>query len=779
MSSNLRKSNAADVRPSITKYVQQYPQLASEIREIFPMIAAMENLKGAREEKPDCKITMGPSRPERLGDFKIISEIGRGGMGIVYQAEQESLLRKVAVKVLPRQLLVDQKYLQRFRREAQIAASLHHTNIVPIFGVGEQDELHYYVMQFIEGLGLDHIVSLLNQKKKQTQQTRLPQTNKLEKKILQRLGSTQRQKYYREIAHLGRQASQALHYAHRRNILHRDIKPANLLMDQEGTVWIADFGLAKADQSPRVTRTGEVTGTLRYMAPEQFQGHNDCKSDIYSLGLTLYELVTLRPAFDANNQDELVLKIKQADLLNPRELNPSIPIDLESIILKAIALHPQQRYTSAESLAGDLQSFLQNRPITARKTTPWEHIKLWLRRTPLTAILAGICFILLIMIAITASPKYRQAETKAQEHKNPQANAELALKTMERIFERFGPRRTVAAPSLTKGKSHQIQAQIPNGPPLSKDTTDVLKELLQFYEHLARQTTIATRQTAQANQRMGDIQQQLGRHQAAIQAYQRSIRIYSRLEKNTAHLIQLARLYNSLGHLYHTTQNPKQSRQSHQESLKILQTLPQTPATIYEKANAYYCLAQSDKQLTQAIHLLEDLISRKPDDPSYPGHAHLLALCYREQYNNIVRRQPQQAEQQLYKAIKILKFLVQNFSVADYRYDLAETYSRFDIRYRISDLKVYHDLFTQALTILEKLVRQFPDIPQYSLSLAHLYHKLGSISHEMRLHIQAREYFIKSAHITGALLKKFPDNPVYQTWHDTFSRYLPPDEKNK
>jgi len=144
--------------PSVAEYAERYPALADDIRELFPTIAAMERLKQGKERSADGRASLGPIRLERLGDYRIIREIGRGGMGIVYEAEQESLRRRVAVKVLPRQTLLDSKHLRRFQREARTAARLHHTNIVPIFGVGEQDGYHYYVMQYIRGVGLDQIL---------------------------------------------------------------------------------------------------------------------------------------------------------------------------------------------------------------------------------------------------------------------------------------------------------------------------------------------------------------------------------------------------------------------------------------------------------------------------------------------------------------------------------------------------------------------------------------------------------------------------------------------
>jgi len=273
-------------RPSIEDYAAQHPDLAAEIRDLFPTIAVTERLKARQARSSDGRATLGPAQLERLGDFRLIREIGRGGMGVVFEAEQESLGRRVAVKVLPRQVLLDEKHLKRFEREARIAANLHHTNIVEVFGVGEQDGFHYYVMQYIRGAGLDAIISRLaklvhNPASDQPRQSPTADSDEamadgaarglVGSEFDGRLGSH----YWQSVARIGLQAAEALNYAHSLKTLHRDIKPANLLLDTQGTVWLADFGLAKAAQSDDISLSKDLVGTLRYMAPEQFRGNTD------------------------------------------------------------------------------------------------------------------------------------------------------------------------------------------------------------------------------------------------------------------------------------------------------------------------------------------------------------------------------------------------------------------------------------------------------------------------------------------------------------------------
>ncbi len=254
--------------PSIADYARRYPDHARKIRELLPSVAMMERLKGKFRATQDDGASLHEPALESLGEYRIVRELGRGGMGIVYEAFQESLARQVALKVIPRQGLLDARRRQRFQREAMAVAQLHHTNIVPIFAVGEQDGLPYYAMQYIRGSGLDR---LLEEWRKD--------------------GVARGADHWRFVARVGIQAAEALQYAHDQGILHRDIKPANLLIDEHQVAWITDFGLAKLAGREELTNSGDVVGTLRYLAPEALQGGSDHRGDIYSLGLTLYEAI--------------------------------------------------------------------------------------------------------------------------------------------------------------------------------------------------------------------------------------------------------------------------------------------------------------------------------------------------------------------------------------------------------------------------------------------------------------------------------------------------------
>jgi serine/threonine protein kinase/WD40 repeat protein len=457
-------------RPSLNEYVDRYPELAEDIKELFPALVMMEKV-GSEGDRPSTPGIEQPRSsepmPERLGDYRILRELGRGGMGIVYEAVQESLGRHVALKVLSHNRPIERIQLMRFEREARAAALLHHTNIVPIFFVGEQEGIHYYAMQYIQGQGLDVVLREFITRGRDgrllktsgqgmvanpsgTMAARLvvngssTPTVRLKKGTDTRssadrpgdprapvsmpalaegspptewpsspsstLGRTEN-RYYRMVARLGIQVAEALEHAHRHGVLHRDIKPANLLLDFEGTIWVTDFGLAKSEGNDELTSPGDVVGTLRYMAPERFQGKAGPRSDIYSLGLTLYEMLTLRPAFTASHRAQLIHTILHADPDRPRKHDRDLPRDLETIVLKAIAKNPPDRFASARELAAELRRFFEGRPIHSRRLSMPERTWRWSRRNPALAVLTLLAVTLtsILMVGSAAAAwKFRE-----------------------------------------------------------------------------------------------------------------------------------------------------------------------------------------------------------------------------------------------------------------------------------------------------------------------------------------------------------------------------------
>jgi serine/threonine protein kinase/WD40 repeat protein len=480
-------------RPPLSEYTRQYPDLADEIRDLFPALAMMEEAGpgDAGRAASGLVASTGPAL-ERLGDYRILREVGRGGMGIVYEAEQEALGRRVALKVLPLAIAANATSLQRFRREARSAARLHHTNIVPVYDVGAHQGVHYYAMQFIQGQGLDEVLlevkrlravngvtqgpspapgtggnrpsdlsaslagGLLTGRFRAEEPAEVnpgcqpselaqapterppaadvsappspdvarppehatrPEANTAKSDVLRSQSEFSAESdfhYYRSVARVGLQVAEALAYAQGQKVLHRDIKPSNLLLDMQGTVWVTDFGLAKEEGSD-LTRPGDVVGTLRYMAPERFSGISDARSDIYSLGLTLYELLALKPAIEESHRDQLLRRINHEELPPLRRWDRHVPRDLETIVLKASAKEPQRRYQTAEALAEDLRRFLADRAILARRSWAAERLWRWCRRNRAVASLSTALVVLLAVLGAGAmvASLLRQERNKA------------------------------------------------------------------------------------------------------------------------------------------------------------------------------------------------------------------------------------------------------------------------------------------------------------------------------------------------------------------------------
>jgi tetratricopeptide (TPR) repeat protein len=368
---------ARDERPQVEEYTHRYPRLASVLRQMLPALEILRNSAVSEPRASGCLVSeIEPEGP--LGDFRIVREIGRGGMGVVYEAVQISLGRRVALKVLPFAAALDAKQLQRFKNEAQAAAHLHHQHIVPVYAVGCERSVHFYAMQFIEGQTLAALIQELRQEPA----AHAADTHR-QAATLATAYSTGDPACFRAMAKLADQAAEALEHAHRRGVVHRDIKPANLLVDGQGNLWVTDFGLAQVQTDTRLTLSGDLVGTLRYMSPEQALAQPigvDHRTDLYSLGATLYELLTLAPAFRGRDRQELLRQIAFEDPLPPRRIRKAVPAELEIIVLKAMAKDPAERYATAQELADDLRRYLEDKPIRARRPSWLEQGRKWTRR---------------------------------------------------------------------------------------------------------------------------------------------------------------------------------------------------------------------------------------------------------------------------------------------------------------------------------------------------------------------------------------------------------------
>jgi len=357
-------------QPDVAEYAARFPQIAPELRRLLAALAALEAVDPGAGSEP----------PSALGDFRIRREIGRGGMAIVYEAEQLSLGRRVALKVLPFAAVMDARQLQRFKNEAQAAAHLHHGHIVPVHSVGCERGVHYYAMQYIEGMS---VAQMIEELRAGVGRDMPAESSSAAVRAVTQGRTTRSEPYCRAVAQLGIQAAEALDNAHQQGVVHREIKPANLLVDAEGHLWITDFGLASFTNQPGLTMTGDLVGTVRYMSPEQALAKRvpiDHRTDIYSLSVTLYELLTLETAFAGDNPHRVIQDIALKEPKPARSLNGAVPDELETILVKAMAKDPAERFATAQELADDLARYLAHKPIHARRPTLMQRAGKWARR---------------------------------------------------------------------------------------------------------------------------------------------------------------------------------------------------------------------------------------------------------------------------------------------------------------------------------------------------------------------------------------------------------------
>jgi serine/threonine protein kinase len=411
-------------QPDRRAYLARYPELAEALGECLEGIELAQALRPpATPTEPEIP-PVGPGLTgEPLGDFQIVREIGRGGMGIVYEAVQLSLGRRVALKVLPFAAALDARQLQRFKTEAHAAAQLHHTNIVPVHAVGADRGVHYYAMQLIEGRSLAAVIEEL-----QTEHPG-PTASATTARGGRTHHSTRGRESFRLAAELAAQVADALEYAHEAGVVHRDIKPANLLVDGRGAIWVTDFGLAQIAAATGLTQTGDMVGTLRYMSPEQAGGQRvlvDHRTDIYSLGATLYELLTLQPIFDGSDRLTLLHQILHDEPRPLRHIDRAIPVELETIVLKAVAKNPAERYATAGEMAADLRRFLDEKPILARQPTLVDRGRKWLRRHP-GFVGAAMVFLVLASIGLGVAFGVTQSALDRERQRAEEAEARFQL----------------------------------------------------------------------------------------------------------------------------------------------------------------------------------------------------------------------------------------------------------------------------------------------------------------------------------------------------------------
>lgn len=540
----------------IEVYAARFPELGSELLEYLKGVsvihAAVESARdrnssvsgqGRLDAAPSSKPTLasldtqttqhpgGPSADEKtstkvIGDYEVHREIGRGGMGVVYEAQEQSLQRRVALKVLPFAAVLDQRQITRFRNEAQAAAALHHPNIVQVFAIGQDRGVHYYAMQHIEGQSLAQAIAELKTSEKATaspDETTKPMaleqagllTPLIESPVATTLGDNPTAPaFLRSAAKLAADAADALQHAHEAGVVHRDIKPSNLLIDDNGKVWVTDFGLARMQSDLSVTATGDIIGTVRYMSPEQARGQADRvdgRADVYALGATLYELVTLRPVLEGDDRLSMLEQLERCEPEPPTNFNSAIPVDLQNIILKSLEKDPNHRYESAGELRDDLQRFLDGRSTIARPPRTIDRVIKWARRRQRAVAVAAASLAVVSLVSLVSALLVNSARTELAsalaESESHRQRAEHLLDQARGVLDRFGS---------------DLSDQLAPVPGTELVRSRALQDTLKYYREFVAESTADPRlgfDCAQTLVRAGAVAERLGQASEAGKLY--------------------------------------------------------------------------------------------------------------------------------------------------------------------------------------------------------------------------------------------------------------------
>lgn len=624
---------------------------------------------------------------QQFGDYAIVSEIARGGMGVVYKAYQKSLNRLVALKMISRGEFANPEEISRFQIEAESAARLDHPGIVPVYEVGEREGRHYFSMGLVEGGSLSSAV-------------------------------TSQSLTHKEVAQLVLKIAEAVAYAHSKGVIHRDLKPGNVLVDKNNEPRITDFGLAKQiEDGSNLTVTGQIIGTPNYMPPEQAGGQTNEiveTADIYSVGAILYALMCGRPPFQSPNVMNTLVQVIKQEPVAPRQFNPKIPVDLETICLKCLQKNRLQRYQSATELANELRCFIEGRPIAARPVSTLSRFKRWCQRNPIVAglsaafvvsLVAGLC--VSIYFAILAQGRADAA----------QQGATIAMNTLDKVIY----------------KIHKDLEKIPNARTIRRDLLkQALDDLNQIPVEFLEQSKL-DRDSATVMRNLGQIISELGDDEEsatnrAVSYFKRSIDILEGLyaDDPTSELLidDLAKSNEMLGDLY----------------LDLNQ---------HQNAQPY---------LARNLELLEQLASEYPQKAKYKfglSYAHMLKGDMLS-----MRRQFKQAIEPFEKATTLItELLAQEPANTIYRDQHAMYLEKIgDSYFDSNDLNTAQQYYEQSHVIFESLYNAEPHDTRYQFNYSTSFERLGNLFVRLKQYEKARDMYQREVAISIQTVKDDPTN---------------------
>jgi serine/threonine protein kinase len=757
-------------KPMREELLALYPEFAAELTKFLDdqervdgVAVPLRQAIQAHQPKPGALPAGEYTAPRELGDFRILREVGRGGMGVVYEAEQLSLGRRVALKVLPFAATMDPRHLQRFQNEARAAASLEHPHIVPVYGVGCERGVHYYAMKFIDGLSLAEIIAGMNDESRMTNDERL--TNNEARRaapdvpegaagtqvrhstlgLLSSLG-VRNSSFYRTVAEWGIQAAEALEHAHSLGIVHRDIKPANLLIENcplptahcQLNLWVTDFGLARTAADAGLTVTGDVLGTLRYMSPEQAlakHGLVDHRTDVYSLGVTLYELLTGKPAVNGRDREEILNAITLDEPSPPRTLDASIPAELETIVLKALEKNPTDRYATAQELADDFRRFLRHEPIRARRPSTLLQLRKWGQRHRIVVASAAVClFVVAVVLAISTLVIWqKQRDTDAAYHAAEEQRREADKQRNEAVASLKDAQ--AAVDQLLYRVGTRTLADVPQMEPVRRE---VLTDALGFYKRLLEREHASAElrlQTARAWIHAGQVHLMLGDATQAEESTRQGIAVAEELlqQKQGSSECQqeLAEGWIDLSTVHIQINQLAEAEKALKTAREILVNLvTETPAsevclvkltricgdlgTVYARGGK---LTLAEGCFREALLWGEQAMQVAPENPFHQQRLATVEGNLGKVLDNL--GQPEEGEKHLSQAVRFQEKLVTRKPSPTHRACLANLYRDVGLHQRkSSQLKEAAATQQKAVDLWSLLQKDFPHVPDYAQSYA-------------------------------------------------------------
>jgi eukaryotic-like serine/threonine-protein kinase len=769
--------------PPRESLLETNPDLAGPLQAYFDSLDELHDLAaGFQPPSPDarCDESVPAADERRLGDFRLLREIGRGGMGVVYEAEQISLGRHVALKVLPFAAVLDSRQIARFKHEAQAAAQLNHPNIVSVFAVGVERGVHYYAMQFIDGQPLDRALTELREKYSPT--VRLGPTRDAlctcdgSQASLLSSGAVGGSEYFKAVTRLGIQAAAALHAAHENGVIHRDIKPSNLLLDGNGKLWITDFGLARRQTDPTLTRTGDLVGTLRYMSPEQAMGQAalvDHRTDIYSLGATLYELLTLEPAFPGDDGPALIRHIERNEPRPLRQLQPKIPLDLQTVVLKGMAKRRDDRYATAQEFSEDLQRVLDGKPTIARRPSLLDRTARWAHRHRELVAVASLIGVLALLGLTASTLLFRHEQQEAAKNYNL---AEKRLGDAEDTVENLG---SLFAERLAnvRGSASSQQKQV------ARIRQDMLRDTLAYYHGLIEQdkdNPALKSFLALSYSKIGALSRQIGSNADAVDADRQAIQLFQELSaanpRNTEYRRRLGICQDNLGLVLCSFGQTEEARLSFAEAIRlqeeVLATGEDTVRCLDDLSVDYSNLGMlqngtgdregAGRSFSRAVHLQEQLLSTAPDKPE---RLCALAVTLNKLGGLYAERQPARSVEQYEKAAAMQKkartLRPENL---DYQNELALTYLNLGaVQSRSGDVAQAAESYAMAVDLAGDLERQSPIEKSYRHTLAVAFNNLGLAQSKQGNRTAAEPSFRHALDLQETLVKQDPQDVDLQS----------------